>query len=182
MIVRVQDISLSGVAYTPTDSQARRTKFTNVSKQNTMLSTGHKTILTPAVTSNHPRPRRPTTTTAVTVNTAATVAATVHFLSSALLAPAPPPALSPGSSLKKALAPPPPEAADFVAADAPTPPGTPDAVPKLTSLLLRDMLRDARERFRLGVRGPSSVGGKEEGAHAAGRTAERNGKRIVEKL
>lgn len=118
------------------------------------------TILTPAATSNYPLLRLATTTTAVTANTAA--ATTFHFLPPVLLPPAPalppPPALSPGRSLKKAVAPDPPEAADFVAADAPTPAKALE--PKLTSLLVRDMLREARERERLGVRGPSSVRGR----------------------
>lgn len=96
----------------------------------------------------YPRLRNPTSTTAEAATAATTAAATFHFPPLPLL-PLPSPFRRPGSSFKKADA---PLRATSVDADSPKPP----PVPKFTSLLVRDMLREARESDRLGVRGPSS--------------------------
>lgn len=107
----------------------------------------------------YPRLDRRTTTAVATAANATTTAATFHpFADTApLLLPPPPllpsPLASPGNSLKKAVAPETAAAAASVADDAPATVGA----PKLTSLLVRLMLRDARDNDRFGVRGPSSV-------------------------
>lgn len=117
----------------------------------------------------YPRLRRKTSTIVetITITSAAPAAATAFlFFASPLLPASPLLAPWPGKSLKKAAA---PLAAAAVAAAAPP------AVPKLTSLLVRDiMLREAKDVDRLGVRGPSSTNPRKARHKHGGRARQRH--------